>query len=82
MPWPIVGQGMEHDTTGRHRQPPDLEITPTQGPSVAGVRDLLLYLLSSHPLVTGAEAITEHLDDAGLRTEIGGLGFDVWVEPA
>ncbi|MGW1469013.1 hypothetical protein ACWCPT_32295 [Streptomyces sp. NPDC002308] len=60
----------------------DLEITPTKGPGCAGVRDLIVELLASHPLVSRAGEIHEYRGDAGLGVEIGGLDFDVWVEPA
>lgn len=60
----------------------DLEITPWKGPSCTGVRDLVIELLAAHPLVTGAGEIREPRGDAGLRVEIGGLDFDIWVEPA
>ncbi|MGY9066916.1 hypothetical protein [Streptomyces sp. CAS3] len=60
----------------------DLEITPTTGPNCAGVRDLIVHLLASHPLVTGVGAITEYRGAVGVKVEIGGLDFDVWVEPA
>lgn len=60
----------------------DLEITPTKGPSCAGVRDLIVELLASHPLVSRVGEITEYRGDVGLKMEIGGLDFDVWVEPA
>jgi hypothetical protein len=60
----------------------DLEITPIQGPSCAGVRDLIVELLASHPLVSHVGEITEYRGDVGLKVEIGGLDFDVWVEPA
>ncbi|MFJ5788177.1 hypothetical protein [Streptomyces hydrogenans] len=60
----------------------DLEITPTTGPSCEGVRELIAHLLASHPLVTEVGAITEYQGDVGLKVEIGGLDFDIWVEPA
>ncbi|MEV7681450.1 hypothetical protein AB0O64_23290 [Streptomyces sp. NPDC088341] len=60
----------------------DLEITPTKGPSCAGVRALVMELLADHPLVTRVEEIREYGNDVGLKVEIGGLDFDVWVEPA
>jgi hypothetical protein len=51
-------------------------------PSCAGVRDLIVELLASHPLVSRVGEIREYRGDVGLRVEIGGLDFDVWVEPA
>lgn len=60
----------------------DLEITPTKGPSCEGVRDLIMELLESHPLVAGAAPIREPRGEVGLRVEVGGLDFDVWVDPA
>ncbi|MEU1908371.1 hypothetical protein [Streptomyces hygroscopicus] len=60
----------------------DLEITPTKGPSCAGVRDLIVEQLASHPLVTSVGENNEPWGDVGLKVEIGGLDFDVWVEPA
>ncbi|MFE5715796.1 hypothetical protein ACFQ7J_33870 [Streptomyces sp. NPDC056501] len=60
----------------------DLEITPTKGPNCAGVRDLIVGLLASHPLVSRVGEIREYREEVGLRVEIGGLDFDVWVEPA
>lgn len=60
----------------------DLQIMPTQGPSCAGVRDLALELLAAHPLVAHAEVLRVARGDVGLRVEIGGLDFDIWVEPA
>ncbi|MES9558828.1 MULTISPECIES: hypothetical protein [unclassified Streptomyces] len=60
----------------------DLEITPTKGPSCGGVRDLIVELLAAHPLVSRVAEVTEFRGDVGLKVEIGGLDFDVWVEPA
>jgi hypothetical protein len=60
----------------------DLEITPTKGPSCAGVRDLVMELLVTHPLVTRVGEIREYRGDVGLKVEIGGIDFDLWVEPA
>lgn len=60
----------------------DLQITPTTGPSCAGVRDLVMDLLDAHPLVTRVGEIREYRGDVGLKVEIGGIDFDVWVEPA
>jgi hypothetical protein len=41
-----------------------------------------MELLASHPLVTCVGEIREYRGDAGLKVEIGGIDFDVWVEPA
>ncbi len=59
----------------------DLEITPTKGPSCEGVRDLLVGLLDSHSLINGVAPTYEPRGDVGLRVEIGGLDFEVWIEP-
>ncbi|WP_060905062.1 hypothetical protein [Streptomyces scabiei] len=60
----------------------DLEITPATGPSCTGVRDLIVELPAAHSLVSRVGEIREYRGDVGLRVEIGGLDFDVWVEPA
>ncbi|MFI9019200.1 hypothetical protein ACIGZI_34770 [Streptomyces griseus] len=60
----------------------DLELAPTKGPSCEGIRDLIVKLLESHSLVTGAAPIREARGDVGLRAEIGGLDFEVWVDLA
>lgn len=61
----------------------DLEITPTNGPSCEGVRDLIVELLAAHSLVTSVGPLRDFMaQETGLRTEIGGLGFDIWIEPA
>ncbi|MFY4719770.1 hypothetical protein [Streptomyces sp. LaBMicrA B280] len=60
----------------------DLEITPTKGPSCGGVRDLIVELLETHSLVSGVAPIREPRGDVGLRVEVGGLDFEVWVDPA
>ncbi|MGV9883289.1 hypothetical protein [Streptomyces sp. NPDC003006] len=60
----------------------ELGITPTKGPSCAGVRDLVVELLAAHPLVTRVGEIREYRGDVGLKVEIGGLDLDLWVEPA
>lgn len=41
-----------------------------------------MELLADHPLVTRVEEIREYRGDVGLKVEVGGLDFDVWVEPA
>ncbi|MCX4682560.1 hypothetical protein OG413_46100 [Streptomyces sp. NBC_01433] len=60
----------------------DLGITPTKGPSCEGVRDLIVDLLASHSLVTSVAALQAPRGDIGVRLEIGGLDFEVWIEPA
>ena len=60
----------------------DLEITETKGPSCEGVRDLIVELLAAHPVVSEAGPLRVYRGDVGLRAEIGGLDFDVWIEPA
>ncbi|MGX1632723.1 hypothetical protein ACWGUL_01495 [Streptomyces albidoflavus] len=57
-----------------------LQITPTKGPSCEGVRDLIVKLLESHPLVSSVAPA--HDPAVGLQVEIGGLDFEVWVDPA
>ncbi|MFB1046842.1 hypothetical protein [Streptomyces chrestomyceticus] len=39
-------------------------------------------VLESHSLVSGVALICEPRGDIGLRVEVGGLDFEVWVEPA
>ena len=70
---PVVDQGMDAE---------DLGITPVKGPSCEGVRDLVMELLAGHPLVAGAGPIRTSLGECGLRAEVGGLDFDIWIEPA
>jgi hypothetical protein len=41
-----------------------------------------MELLAAHPLVTHVEELREMRGDVGLGVEIGGLAFDIWVEPA
>ncbi|MFC0602289.1 hypothetical protein [Streptomyces palmae] len=60
----------------------DLEITPTQGPSCEGVRDLIVELLEAHSLVSHVGPVRAAPGDFGLRVEIGGLDFEMWVDPA
>lgn len=60
----------------------DLGITPTKGPSCGAVRDLIVDLLASHSLVSHVAAVQAPPGEIGIRLEIGGLDFEVWVEPA
>ncbi|MGK4586106.1 hypothetical protein [Kitasatospora sp. HPMI-4] len=60
----------------------DLQITPTSGPSCEGVRDLIVELLGAHPLVTRVRPISAFLGEVGVGLEIGGLDFEIRVEPA
>ncbi|WP_329595933.1 hypothetical protein OG195_45035 (plasmid) [Streptomyces sp. NBC_01362] len=60
----------------------DLGITPTTGPSCEGVRDLIVELLASNSLISHVAALQAPRGDIGLQLEIGGLDFEVWVEPA
>lgn len=60
----------------------DLEMTECEGPRCEGVRDLLVHLLAAHPLVTQVGAITKHRGEAALAVEIGGIDFEVLIEPA
>lgn len=55
----------------------DLEITPTQGPSCEGVRDLIVKLLEAHSLVSHAVPVRAARGDIGLHVEIGGLDFEM-----
>ncbi|MFI8201028.1 hypothetical protein ACIF6K_31650 [Streptomyces sp. NPDC085942] len=59
-----------------------LEITSAKGPSCEDVRDLLMELVESYSLVSGVVPIREPRGDVGLRMEIGGLDYEVWVDPA
>ncbi|MFJ5129961.1 hypothetical protein ACIP80_33355 [Streptomyces sp. NPDC088555] len=59
----------------------DLGITPTQGPSCEAVRDLMVELLEAHSLVSRVTPIREARGDVGLRVEVGGLDFEMWVDP-
>ena len=60
----------------------DLEMTEGEGPRCARVRDLIVHLLRTHPLVTHVGAITKFPNEAALVLEIGGIDFEVIVEPA
>ncbi|MFD9428098.1 MULTISPECIES: hypothetical protein [unclassified Streptomyces] len=60
----------------------DLEITPTAGPRCAGVRDLIAELLERHSVVSRVAPVGTLRGDTGLRAEIGGLDFDIWIEPS
>ncbi|MFE4539673.1 hypothetical protein ACFRKB_32185 [Streptomyces scopuliridis] len=60
----------------------DLGITPTKGPSCEGVRDLIVNLLASHSLVSHVAALQAPAGEIGFQLEIGGLDFEVWVDPA
>ncbi|MFG2221123.1 MULTISPECIES: hypothetical protein [unclassified Streptomyces] len=60
----------------------DLGITPTTRPSCEGVRDLIVELLASNSLISHVAAPQAPRGGIGLQLEIGGLDFEVWVEPA
>ncbi|MGW1848278.1 hypothetical protein [Streptomyces sp. NPDC001966] len=60
----------------------DLGITPMTGPSCEGVRDLIVELLASNSLISHVAALQAPRGDIGLRLEVGGLDFEVWIEPA
>lgn len=67
----ITKISVEPSLMGLHMDAEDLGVTSTTGPNCAGVRDLIVSLLASHPLVTRVGAITEYRADVGLRAEIG-----------